>query len=366
VTARIAIPKGAAIEAGEPALAQLVLDKPVGALNGDRFILRDQSARRTLGGGVVLDPFAPSARRAARTRQGELTAFETGSLEGALGTLLDSAEAGVDLDRLERVFNVTPAHAQSVYAKAGIATLGKERRIALRQDRLREWRERTLAALADFHRAHPQALGMEMEALRKAIAPRLAADAYQSLLRALADERKVEISSSTARLPGHNATSNPEDERLWQLVLPVLQAGGASPPTVIELAAALKLKEATLKDFLHRKSRSGDPLRVPPDRFYLRATLAALAATAAEVARASPNGMFTAAQYRDATGTGRGLAIQILEVLDGLGVTQRLGDARKMRKDPTAVLGAAAPYKAVAKPPAAGATNPAPRPGNRR
>jgi hypothetical protein len=76
--------------------------------------------------------------------------------------------------------------------------------------------------------------------------------------------------------------------------------------------------------------------------------------------------MFTAAQYRDATGTGRGLAIQILEVLDGLGVTQRLGDARKMRKDPTAVLGAAAPYKAVAKPPAAGATNPAPRPGNRR
>jgi selenocysteine-specific elongation factor len=125
VTARIAIPKGAAIEAGEPALAQLVLDKPVGALNGDRFILRDQSARRTLGGGVVLDPFAPSARRAARTRQGELTAFETGSLEGALGTLLDSAEAGVDLDRLERVFNVTPAHAQSVYAKAGIATLEK-------------------------------------------------------------------------------------------------------------------------------------------------------------------------------------------------------------------------------------------------
>jgi len=54
----------------------------------------------------------------------------------------------------------------------------------------------------------------------------------------------VEISSSRARLPGHNATSNPEDERLWQLVLPVLQAGGASPPTVIELAAALKLKEA--------------------------------------------------------------------------------------------------------------------------
>ena len=75
-----------------------------------------------------------------------------------------------------------------------------------------------------------------------------------------------------------------------------------------------------------------------------------------------------AAQYRDATGTGRGLAIQILEVLDGLGVTQRLGDARKMRKDPAAVLGAAEPYTPAAKAPApaAGPAKPAPRQWNRR
>jgi hypothetical protein len=78
--------------------------------------------------------------------------------------------------------------------------------------------------------------------------------------------------------------------------------------------------------------------------------------------------MFTAAQYRDATGTGRGLAIQILEVLDGLGVTQRLGDARKMRKDPAAVLGAAAPFKPAPKAPAPAAKDarPAPKPWNRR
>ena len=63
------------------------------------------------------------------------------------------------------------------------------------------------------------------------------------------------------------------------------------------------------------------------------------------VAKASPNGMFTAAQYRDATGVGRGLAIQILEFLDGLAITQRVGDARKMRKDPAGILGAAAPFK---------------------
>jgi selenocysteine-specific elongation factor len=130
VTARVAIRRGAKIVAGEPALAQLVLDKAVGALSGDRFILRDQSARRTLGGGVVIDP-SPLAGRRAAARQAELGALEQSDAGEALSALLDTAEEGVDLARLERIFNVTPERAHALYAGAGIAVLGKERRIAL-------------------------------------------------------------------------------------------------------------------------------------------------------------------------------------------------------------------------------------------
>src|SRR5438034_664237 len=44
--------------------AQLVLVEPVLAMRGDRFILREETARRTLGGGVVVNPFADRHRRA--------------------------------------------------------------------------------------------------------------------------------------------------------------------------------------------------------------------------------------------------------------------------------------------------------------
>jgi hypothetical protein len=83
--------------------------------------------------------------------------------------------------------------------------------------------------------------------------------------------------------------------------------------------------------------------------------VATLAAVAQATAQAQANGQFTAAQYRDATGLGRSLAIEILEFLDTLGITQRLGDARKMRKDFVPILGAAtappAPTKPVPKAP---------------
>ena len=359
ITARIAIPKESAIAPGTSAIAQLVLSKPAVALHGDRFIVRDQSARRTLGGGAVLDPHARSSRRASGERLAELAALEQGSPEAALSAMLQSAGRGVDLNRFERTFNLRPERAAALYGAAGIVVVGQKNRIGIPRGLRDTLREQVIMALREFHRAQPQAVGMDPAVLGRRLAPHLPAEAFQSLVRELADERKLEIASNVLRLTGHDATSNPEDQRLWQLVLPALQAAGFAPPPVPELAASLKLKEAALKDFLHRKSRTGEVLRVPPDRFYPRPTMATLAATAHALARSAPGGAFTAAQFRDATGIGRTLAIEILECLDTLGITQRIGDARKARKDFVPILGAAEPAPAPAKP---SAKPPAPKP----
>ncbi len=75
VTGRVAVLEGEAIAPGAAGLAQLVLDHPVAALHGDRFILRDQSASRTLGGGRVLDVAPPARGRRKPQRLELLRAF---------------------------------------------------------------------------------------------------------------------------------------------------------------------------------------------------------------------------------------------------------------------------------------------------
>ncbi|HEX2386020.1 MAG TPA: selenocysteine-specific translation elongation factor, partial [Candidatus Binatia bacterium] len=47
----------------ESAFCQITLSEPLLALRGDRFIVRDETARRTLGGGVVVHPWAPRHKR---------------------------------------------------------------------------------------------------------------------------------------------------------------------------------------------------------------------------------------------------------------------------------------------------------------
>jgi selenocysteine-specific elongation factor len=346
VLARVATVRAATIMQGESTRLQLVLDTPIATINGDRFILRDQSAGRTLGGGVVLDPFAPATRRATPARLAVLAALEHTTAPVAFAELLKIPNQIVDVERFEKIFNVTAEGATSLYRLTDAEVLGRERRVAIASASAAALRERILARLIEYHREEPQAPSMNIEALRSELAPYIPPDAFVFLLRQLADSRKLEITGSSLLLPGHNATSNATDEKLWQAVLPVILRAGYAPPPTAKLAASLGLKEEVLRDFLHRKSKTGEVMRVTEYYFYPKATLATLAASAAALARSSPGGMFTAAQYRDATAIGRTRTIQILEFFDTLGVTQRVADARKMRKDFVPILGAAEPVRA--------------------
>ena len=343
VTARIAIRRGESIAPGASAIVQLQLDKPVGALHGDRFILRDQSATRTLGGGVVLDPFVTAMRtkgRSKEARAAELAALEQPTPAATLDALIILGKS-VDLHRFETLFNMPAAQAATLYDKANLVQLGKDTRVGILRTRSTQITDSIAPHLQAFHQAQPQAVGEETETLRKKLAPELSADAFGTILRTLADARKIETSGAIARLPAHSTTANSADETMWQLVKPALETAGFNAPQIKDLALHLKLKEPIVKDFLYRKAKSNEIYRVTPDRFYTKGTLAKLAATAQATAQAQPSGIFTAAQYRDWTGVGRGLAIEILEFMDTLGVTQRIGDTRKMRKDFVPILGAA-------------------------
>jgi selenocysteine-specific elongation factor len=341
IPARVAIRRGESVAPGHSAVAHLKLDRKVAALHGDRFIIRDHSASRTIGGGYVIDPFAPAVGRNTPARALQLAALDQAEPADALAALLSGSPAGVDIGWFERLFNLTPERIKELLSAAGATVIGKERRVALTATAVKTIEEGLRQTLARFHQEHPQALGAETEFLRMHIAPAFDVATFLALLRAFATERRIEVNGSRVRLPQHISTDNPYDEKIWQTVKPLLDGAGVSVPSVRELAELSRIKETILRDFLHRKSRTGELIRVAPERFFPRATLAHLAATAKDVARTAETGLFTAAQFRDRIGTGRGLAIEILECLDRFAITARVGNARRYVKDFESIPGVA-------------------------
>ena len=327
INARVAALGGAALAPGDRGWAQLVLDRPVSAVFGDRFILRDAAANRTLAGGWVIDPAGPARGRSHPTRLAQLAALALPDAEMALAALLPDAADGVDLQHFAQARNLTPTEAEDLHTCLSVQCLPSEAGpLGLSPAMGRAWRERVLAAVDRWHAEHPDRQGPDDAALRATLAISIGATRSRAVLRAtltgLVDEGLLVHQGLSHHRMGHRAELAEADRALLDRVHTHLPLADLRPPIVGELATLLGLPLADLREFLLRMAQRGLLVRVAPNRFYRPETVDALAALARTLAAESADGSYDAAGYRDRSGIGRNLTVQVLEFLDRAGVTR--------------------------------------------
>lgn len=326
VTGRIAIRRGAAIAPAASGRAELRLQLPVNAVHGDMFILRDQSATRTIGGGRVIDPF-PSDRRFAR----DVAACALDGMAPVAGVdrMLVSNASGVDLAWLANVYGCTGAEIRDALP-ADSVLLETEPPVAFGLDNAIATGERVRRALSEFHAKNIGLDGMEASELRRVAAPEIAKPVFDALLTKLAASWQIESIGTRLRILGHDSTDNPLDRKYWTLVADCMAETGFDLPSLRELSEMTQVPLVHLRDLMYRKAQRKEAVRLTPDRFVLPETLEQLSDRAVIAAERAEDGAFTAAQYRDVIGTGRKVAIQVLECLDRKGLTIRTGNIRRL------------------------------------
>ncbi|HYN78447.1 MAG TPA: selenocysteine-specific translation elongation factor [Lamprocystis sp. (in: g-proteobacteria)] len=333
VTGRVAVLDGEAIAPGSAGLVQLVLDAEVAALRGDRFILRDQSARRTLAGGWVLDPEPPARGRRRPARLALLAALTEPDPVRAAGAALDLVEQGLSLGRLERHWNLDAGQSAAIAARSDSARLDTpDGPLLFARKHWQALERRVLEALERAHRDHPEQLGPDRERLRRGACPAMDRPAFAGLLDAMTVAGQVVRTGPWVHLPGHAVRLAVADEDLWRTgIRPLLDAQPFQPPRVRDLARALDQDEAAIRDLLKRLTGMGEVYRVAHDHYFTRAAVTDLSAVALRLTET--DGAARAAAFRDAVGTGRKLAIQILEFFDRIGYSRRIGDEHRVFPD---------------------------------
>ena len=339
LSGRLATRGGRSIEPGASAFAQLVLDKPLSALHGDRFILRDQSATRTVAGGIVLDPLADPLRRRDAIHEQRLAALEVEGTHDKLAALAQVSPHGVDLARFARSMNLSSHAIEALVADSDLVMLGQQARSALSTGSVEALMTAVVNTLS-LSAAPEHGAGQAVERLRAVLCPALPEEPFLELLRRMADEERVQLRAGCLYLPGADAGTAryPQDDVVWPRVERALLEQRFTPMTPHHVALELDIDEKLLEGVLARRQRCGELVKVA-DRFYLRFTLIELAAIVRCIARQEPDGVFTAARFRDAIGGSRRAAIKILECFDSFGVTRRSGDARRVGRSLTTLFG---------------------------
>jgi selenocysteine-specific elongation factor len=317
------------LSAGESGRAQLVFDAPICATPGDRFIVRDAQAAHTIGGGSVLDPFAPARKRRSVERSKYLDALARMIAGDGIAPLLAQAHHGVRLSDLATLTG-NPPNRLSLPDDA-IVIDGDREGFAIRRTHLQDLRDRALAALRDFHTQYPDEAGADIGRLRRIAAPDLPQAVWRALIDTLAREQAVMRSGPWLHLPQHAVTLSDNENALAQKLLPLLAAGRFDPPWVRDLAVELGAPEEQVRSILPKLVTRGAVHQVVRDLFYDSGRIGELADILAALAR--EHDIVEARRYRDAIGLGRKRTIQILEFFDRVGYTRRVGDSHILRRD---------------------------------
>jgi selenocysteine-specific elongation factor len=319
---------------GAEADVQLVLERPIAAAVIDRFVIRDVSAQRTMGGGTFIDLRAPERRRRTPERKAQRMALALPDPVRALAVLIatppfawdittflrDRALAESDEERLVNALDLTVLN--TAPSKFGLAPEHWHRLIKDTTDRL-----------TVFHTENPDLQGIGREKLRLLSTPRLAPLPFAAALQQMTAAGHVVLDGAFVRLASHAIHMSPKDEESWANIEPLL--GGDErfrPPRVRDVATATGRSERDIRKLLKLAGRMGRADEIAHDHFFLRATVNEMVRIVADLSFSAKDGSFTAAQFRDRVVNGRKVAIQILEFFDRHGVTLNRDDLRHVNR----------------------------------
>ncbi len=344
VGARVVLLESAVLAPGASALVQLELDRDIAAWHGDRFILRDQSATRTLGGGVVLDPFASATHRRKPQRLAALAAQALDDPAAALAGLLAlEPPTGVEQEAFIVARKLTPAASQALLQAVphrALADGAITRLFAAGQlERLASGLTETLAA---HHRKQPDSPGLTPEALRQQAVAKPRALVFAHLLRELVAAGRLQRAGPYLRLAGQEVALLPNEQKLWERLRPWLDEGGVHVPKLSDmLARDRSLHRDQVLRLLRKLAQYGKLYAVSDEYFVQPQHLHALALEAQRLARAEEHRRLNVKDLRESLGLSRHLSLPLVEFFDQVGFTKRDPEGRRVRRDATEMFGGA-------------------------
>ncbi|MBB43917.1 MAG: selenocysteine-specific translation elongation factor [Rhodospirillaceae bacterium] len=330
---RIAILETKTIDPGNEALVQIVLEQPIAALYGDRFIVRNQSASNTIGGGKVIDIFPQKTGRANRNRIQFLTEMEKTDDRAALIGLLNISNEGLPLENFVTARNLKVKSANKLFANIDCRQIVTEKgTLGFNKKHWNALLSTMLKALEDWHRKFPDHTGLNDNQLLAAANLNLPREVGVAIAKDLSAFHSVKRQGNLIYMANHKPTFSEQDDKLWNKIKLHVELQSPRLLSVHEIGFALKIKPSQVESLMVRAARNKLVKRISKTRFILPEALASLARLAEAIANENINRDLEVKIFRDKSKIGRNMTIEILEYFDKIKYTRRVGRVRKLLK----------------------------------
>lgn len=329
--------KGSVMEGGQSGLIQVKTKTPVVAGPGDHFLLRTLSPVRTIGGGLIVEAV-----------EGRLK----GSRPHIFEDLQDRAEAILDPRRfveycVRRAESLAATEAAvAVRTKIPrertreiLADLARQQTIFalstkgfVHRDTAAETGDRILALIADFHRQSPESPGLSPDQLRQLLPiDKVVLDGLLDRLKAAG--QLVERNERLA-LPSHQSTFGGEDAKLLETLESLYREKLFAPPDAEEVVRQTGVPAKKVEKLLSLLREHGRLVQVDGGMVFHRdAVDRAREIVATHFQKES---RLESVQFKYLLDTTRKFALPMLDYMDRIGATRRVGNTRFPKAMPPA------------------------------
>ena len=315
------------IKSGELVLARVITDAPVTLRGGDRLVLRLPAPLRTIGGGVVVDPY--SRRRAlSHDSPEQLEALASSSAARFARMLATEGLRGVPAREVSVRTGCAPAEATSLVAqhKAWVGPHNLFAPAAVEQVMATVRR-----IIAEYEIRAPLAPGVPTQTLKEGL--RANEELVDIAIREMQRAGEIETQGPLVRRTGWAPSPSTRDVAVSEQVAHDICAGQREPPSVSELVARYGSSVPALLRLLERQGRI---VQVETDRYYDRGVLEAMIVRLKGALVTGNTNL--PSQLREVLGFSRKYLIPFLEFCDRNGLTERRGDGRVLRETPDVLL----------------------------
>jgi selenocysteine-specific elongation factor len=185
-----------------------------------------------------------------------------------------------------------------------------------------------ISIINTFYEKNPLKVGMSKEELRTRL-PRVDANIFQKALDECIGESRVEVEKDKVKLKMADKKVDKALEETEGSILKTLLKYGLTPPGVKELSTEIGKKEKDLRDILGRLGFEGKVVKIKGDMYFHRDAIEDLKQKAASYLTVKKE--MTPSDFKSVIDVSRKYMIPLLEYLDEIKLTIRVGDKRRLR-----------------------------------
>ncbi len=321
--------EGDRLEPGGSGFAQVRLETPVVAGLGDRFVLRTYSPMRTIGGGTVLDPLAPKHKMHDERTTERLHLLEIADGERIVEAYFEEADLGLRKAAIRLRVNCGTTELDTLIGRL-IDTgrvLEPSSGLYIHIDAVERLEKKIEAILGRFQAVERLAWGMPKEELRERLGSvempltNWLLDRMESRGRLFAKKGNVRVGTGEVEL-------TPEEAKARALIIAMLKKEPFQPPSEKNIEKQSDLKPETVRKVIALLVGDGEVVRLEPGLVMHATAIEAAGVAITEYLR--EHGEATASDLKGVLGTTRKYAVPLLEHLDRIGVTRRVGANRRL------------------------------------